>query len=293
MKQLILVLLLAPVLSLAQTSWDSVEIKTTKITDQISYLEGRGGNIGVFHGKDGILIVDDQYEQLSNKIMNAIKKVSHEEFKYIVNSHYHGDHIGSNAALSAYGPSIIAHENVRVRLGKTFYSNIWDRDIEAKPEAFWPDNTFNDQVNLYVNGETIQLIHTPNAHTDGDILIFFKSNNVIHSGDAFVRYGYPFIDVPAGGSIDGLIAAQKRILEMADENTKIIPGHGQISSITDVQELLDMLTATRKIIYDLKTDGENLDDCIGANPFADFHDRWSGSFIDSDLFVRLIYESLD
>ena len=297
MKRLLPLLLLCflagPNALLAQRDWDVIEIKTTKITDNISYLEGSGGNIGVLHGSDGVMMVDDQYGELSVKIKAALAALSSNELKFIVNTHYHGDHTGGNENMSGDGVSIVAHRNVRARLGNTFYSAMFKRDVEAKPKTFWPVITFNDEMSFHFNKEEVQIIHTPSSHTDGDALVFFKTSNVLHAGDGFVRYGYPFIDVSAGGSIDGIIATQKKILELANKDTKIIPGHGEISTLEDVKELLVMLNETRKIVADLKLSGKSLDECVSLNPLKNYHERWNGSFISSDLFVSLIYDSVD
>lgn len=281
-----------PTISFAQRDWEAIEIKTTNIKENISYLEGSGGNIGVLHGEDGIMIVDDQFAELSEKIKAALSALSDSDLKFIVNTHYHGDHVGGNENLSKDGATIVAHQMVRERLGESFYNAIMDREVEAKPSTYWPTITFTEEIKFYLNGEEVQVIHVPNAHTDGDALIYFKTSNVLHGGDAFVRYGYPYIDVAAGGSINGLIAAQEKILEVADEETIIIPGHGGLSSIEDVKELKQMLEGTRNIIKDLKAEGKTLDECLTAQPFSEYHEKWSGSFITSDLFVRLVYESL-
>ncbi|MTI37998.1 MBL fold metallo-hydrolase, partial [Fulvivirga lutimaris] len=255
------------------------------------FLEGSGGNIGVLHGNDGVMIVDDQFAQLSDKIKAAIAGLSEGKLKFVVNTHYHGDHTGGNENLSKNGAQIVAQDNVRARLKESFSDPIMGREVQAKASTFWPVITFSEEMSFFINDENVNIIYLPNAHTDGDALVYFRKANVIHTGDAFVRYGYPFIDVSAGGSIDGFIAAQDKILKIADENTKIIPGHGQISSINDVKELRDMLVGAKEAVVILKSEGKMLDDCINAKPLAKYHDRWSGGFINSDLFVRLIYES--
>jgi glyoxylase-like metal-dependent hydrolase (beta-lactamase superfamily II) len=290
-KLLSLILFLFAISTLAQTDWDAVEIKAIKVNDKISYLEGRGGNIGVLHGQDGVMIVDDQYEQLSEKINDALEAFGSGDLKFILNTHYHGDHTGGNANLGN-DAWIVAQENVRKRLGTDFYNAVFDRETMAKPESYWPEITFRENITLFFNGEEIELTYLPNAHTDGDAVVYFKTSNILHAGDCFVRYGYPFIDISAGGTIDGMINAQEKILEITNEETKIIPGHGGIATKDDVKELLKMLKECREIIDDMKEDGKSLDDCITAQPLAEYHERWNGSFINSDLFVRLIYESL-
>lgn len=283
---------LASMYSFGQTDWDKVEIKTTTITDHISYLLGAGGNIGVLYGTDGIMIIDDQYAELSDKIKVAIGNLSNGELKFIVNTHYHGDHTGGNENMSANGALIVAQENVRKRLGITFHNDLLDRDMEAKPESYWPVITFGQSINFYFDDEDVQVTYVPKAHTDGDALVYFKNNNVLHTGDTFVRYGFPFIDIAAGGTIDGFIAAQDKILEIANADTKIIPGHGELSTIEEVKELRKMLVETRKIIADLKAKGKTLNECEKAKPLEAYSEKWSGHFINTDTYIMEVYESL-
>jgi len=273
--------------------WDDVQIKSNKVASNIYYLEGRGGNIGVLVGTDGVLLIDDQFAVLSEKIMNAVKEITDAPITYIINTHYHGDHTGGNENFKKEDVEIMAHKNVRARLAITFEDEIRGVTQKAKPESFWPtmDIPFNE-IGLKLYDEEFDIVHVPSTHTDGDMIVHFKKANVIHTGDAFVRYGFPFIDVAAGGSIDGFIAAQEKILSLADANTKIIPGHGGMSSIDDVNELLTMLKEAKDIIESEKTSGVALEDLIPKNPLKEYHDRWNGSFITTDLFVQLVYESL-
>lgn len=290
MKKFALLLLILPFATYAQ--WDQVQMKSTQLAENIYFLKGRGGNIGVLIGENATLLVDDQFAPLSEKITTAVKEISKGEIKYVINTHYHGDHTGGNENFKNSGALIVAHENVRKRLGITFEDPIKDRTIEAKPESFWPTAQALTQEQLSEFSEEIAMIYLPNAHTDGDVMVHFPESNVLHTGDAFVRYGYPFIDVSAGGTIDGFIAAQEKILSIVNNETKIIPGHGQVSGKADVEELLQMLKETRSIIAEAKETGTKLEDLIPQKPFADYHGRWNGNFINSDLFVQLIYESL-
>lgn len=292
MKKLIQSIILLPFVVLSQ-GWDNVQIKVNPVANNIYYLEGRGGNIGVLVGSEGVLLVDDQFAVLTEKITNAVKEISDAPITYIINTHYHGDHMGGNENFRKQNVAILAHKNVKARLAITFEDKIRNVTQKAKPEGAWPtlDIPFN-QMGLKLYDEDFEIIHLPNSHTDGDMMVYFKKANVMHTGDTFVRYGFPFIDAAAGGSIDGFIKAQEKILELADENTKIIPGHGGIASIEHVTELLTMLKETRKIIADHKNNGVALEDLIPMNPLKDYHDRWNGSFITTDLFVQLVYESL-
>ncbi len=292
MKKIPIPFLLIPFFSLAQ-GWDNVKIEANQVSSNVYFLKGRGGNIGVLAGSDGVLLIDDQFAALTDKITDAVRGITSAPITYIINTHYHGDHMGGNENFKKNDVEILAHKNVSARLALTFEDKIRKVTQEAKPESAWPtlDIPFS-QMGLKLYGEDLEIIHLPNSHTDGDMIVHFKKSNVIHTGDTFVRYGFPFIDVAAGGSIDGIIKAQQKILELADENTKIIPGHGDIATIENVSELLTMLQETRKIIADHKSNGVALEDLIPMNPLKFYHNRWNGSFITTDLFVQLVYESL-
>ncbi len=292
MNRILLLLLIFPSLTFSQRNWDAVEVKVHNVSENIAYLEGSGGNIGVIYGEEGIMMIDNQFAPLTSKINTAIATLSQEQLRYVINTHYHGDHTGGNENFAEVGATIVSHDNVRTRLGITFQNEALGREMEAKPETFWPGVTFSKDLTFHFNEEEIQITHFPRAHTDGDAIVFFKTSNVIHAGDCFVRYGYPYIDISAGGTIDGIIAAQRNLIDMANEETKIIPGHGEVSSIREVQELLQMLIETREIVALAKDQGESLASLLDREPLANYHERWSGSFIDSDLFVKLIYESL-
>lgn len=292
MKNLLLILFFIPFLASAQRDWSKVEVKNNPVKGNISFLTGSGGNIGVLHGPEGIMIIDDQFAPLSDKISETISDFADGDLKYVLNTHYHGDHTGGNENFKNVGATIVGHDNVRSRMQIDFSDDVLKREVKAKTEGFWPGITFSSDMTFHFNDEEVQLIYVADAHTDGDALVHFKTSNVIHAGDAFVRYGYPFIDVGGGGSIDGMIDAQKKILEISNEDTKIIPGHGVLATTKDVKELLTMLEETKEIIVTAKNGGKALEDLIAEKPFADYHDRWNGNFISSDLFVQLIYESL-
>ncbi len=292
MKFTPLLLLLIPCLASAQRDWSAVEIKTLPINSRIAYLVGSGGNVGVLHGPEGLMLVDDQYAPLSGKIQVAATGLTDSEIRFVVNTHYHGDHTGGNENFKVGGAVVVAHENVKSRLAKTFENTLLGRTMEAKDESFWPVVTFSQDITFYLNGEEVHIVHVKNAHTDGDALVHFKTSNILHTGDAFVRYGYPYVDVSAGGTIHGMIAAQKQILALCDEDTRIIPGHGELATAEDVRELLKMLEETKEIIATAKVAGETLEDLRARKPLESYHERWSGNFISSDLFTQIIYETL-
>ena len=196
---IVLVLLFSSNLLLAQ-NWDSVQVEAINVAGDIYMLKGAGGNIGVIVGEDGVMIVDNQFAPLADKIKAAISQISDKPVKYVVNTHWHGDHVGGNEVFGAEGSIIIAHNNVRTRLTTDQFMAHQQREVPAKPEVAWPIVTFSEDVTYYFNDEEIMIHHSPPAHTDGDAVVYFKKTNVIHMGDTFVRYGYPFVDISAGGS---------------------------------------------------------------------------------------------
>ena len=280
--------------SFAQRDFSKVQIKKTEVTDNIYMLQGAGGNIGLYVSEDGVMMIDAQYAPLSEKLQNAVKEIADQDIKFVLNTHWHFDHTGGNENFAnGSGSIIVAHENVRKRLTKDHFNDIFKWDIKAAPKKAWPVITFTDSLHFFLGDEEIQIFHGDNAHTDGDAVVYFKTSNVIHTGDVFVRYGFPFIDITVGGSIDGMIALQESILSQIDDDTKIIPGHGQLSSKKDLEEVLSMLKTTRNLVAKAKKSGKSLDETLTASPLKDFHERWNGSFISTDLYTQFVYETLD
>ena len=238
----------------AQQDFSKVEIKVTKVAGSVYMLEGSGGNIGVSVGDDGIVIVDDQFAPLAPKIKAALKGITDKPIRFVLNTHFHGDHTGGNAQFGVDAP-IIAHENVRKRLldGTAVMGN---KTTPAPKEAL-PVITFNDRASVHLNGEDIRAIHFPNGHTDGDSVIFFPKSNVVHMGDDFVTYGFPFVDVQNGGSVSGMIAGVEKVLDMLPDDVKVIPGHGPISARADVLKFVAMLKDTRALVAKAAQDGSS------------------------------------
>lgn len=288
---LLILIFLGYQLSTAQ-NFDNVQMKSTKITDNIYMLEGAGGNIGLLIGDEGVFMIDDQYQQLGDKIKNAVAQITQEPIKYVFNTHWHFDHAGSNVQFGKEA-QIIAHENVRKRLKEDHVITPFGWDVKALAKSGWPVITFDEGFKMYMNSEEIQMIHGPTAHTDGDAFVYFKNANVIHTGDVFVRYGFPFIDAYSGGSIDGMIAILGKIIEIADEDTVIIPGHGQLSKKSDVIEIRYMLIETGKLISDAKNAGRTKEELIDSDILKDYSEKWSGNFIDTGLFIQLVYEGFE
>lgn len=224
--------------------FDQVEITTQHVRDNIYILFGAGGNIGVLQGEDGFVIVDDQFEPLAEKIREALAGIGPERVAYAINTHFHFDHSDGNKAFGKDGTTIVAHRNARKRLMEDLLIQVPGFDTliqEAYPEYALPSMTFDHSMELRTNEETVRVFHVNNAHTDTDAIIHFEKSDVLHAGDVFVRYGIPFIDGPNGGSVSGMINAANRLIDLCDDDTLIIPGHGQLSSKTDLVAFRDML----------------------------------------------------
>lgn len=276
----------------AQRDFSNVEIKSQKINEKIHMLIGSGGNIGILDGEDGVFMIDNQYGPLSDKIKATVNGITNQPIKYILNTHWHFDHSGGNLNFNTPDLTLLAHENVKVRLENDQHVEPFGWDIEALPKEGLPELTFSDKMTLYLNEEEIVIIHPEKAHTDGDAITFFKTSNIIHAGDVFVRYGYPFIDASSGGSIDGIIDGLNIIIAMSDENTQIIPGHGELASRSDVMEVRNMLEETAAVLKREIAKGSSVDTIINANPLAKWDEKWNNSFITSKIFIQLVYASL-
>ncbi len=274
--------------SLAQQDMSDVQIETVHVADGVYMLVGRGGNIGLSIGDDGPFVIDDQFAPLTEKIQAAIATVTDGTVRFVLNTHWHGDHTGGNENFGKAGAMIVAHENVRRRLNPSEFRDVMGRTQQAPPEAL-PVVTFSDAVNLYWNGENIRVFHVEKAHTDGDAIIYFSNANVVHMGDNFFKGRYPFIDVDSGGGIDGMIAADDRVLAIVNSSTKIIPGHGTLSTPDDLREFRNMLITVRDRVRVLLNDGMSVEDIVAAKPTSDLDAVWGDN---PDRFVTLTARSL-
>ena len=276
--------------------FSKVQIKVTKVSGNIYMLEGAGGNIAASVGEDGIVIVDDQYAPLADKIQAALKNlgITDKPVRFVINTHYHGDHTGGNAPFSNTGSTVIAQDNVRKRLEKGGPAgNGGSMRFENKPapkEAL-PVITFEHDVTVHLNGEDIRALHFPAGHTDGDAVIFFPKNNVVHMGDDFVRYGFPFIDVTSGGSIQGMIAAMEKAATMLPPDVKVIPGHGALSNLDDVRSFVKMLKETSAVVQKAIDDKRTLEKMKNEKLLAPWA-KWNGDFVKEDAFIETLYNSL-
>ena len=284
----ITVFLLIAAAAAQQQDFSKVQIKVTKVAGTVYMLEGAGGNIGVSVGDDGIVIVDDQFAPLAPKIKEALHGITDKPIKFVINTHYHGDHTGGNVVFGADAP-IIAQDNVRERLknGRTTPGN----SVPPAPKEALPVITFNDRATVHLNGEDIRAIHFPAGHTDGDSVIFFPQSNVVHMGDDFVTYGFPFVDVAAGGSVSGMIAGCEKVLSMVPADVKVIPGHGPLSTPPDVRKFLDMLKDTRAIVAAAVQKGQTPQQMKDAHILAKYDDLGKG-FIKTDQWIDVLYADI-
>ncbi|UCE22380.1 MAG: MBL fold metallo-hydrolase [Candidatus Aminicenantes bacterium] len=271
--------------------FSKVQIQTIKVADGVYMLVGSGGNIGVSAGEDGILMIDTQFAEIIEKIKSAIAEISSGQIRFVLNTNWHYDHAYGNEPLGKSGALIIAHENTRMRMTSEQNYPDFDMKMPALPEAALPVLTFTDSLTLHFNGEEIQVTHIEKAHSDADIVIYFRKANVIHTGDLYFTVLYPYIDVSHGGSIDGMIAAAERISSMIDENTKIIPGHGPLSNLEELKTYRDMLVTIRDRIKKQIKEGKTLEEVLASKPTADF-DKEKSSAIPPEMFVQIIYNDL-
>ncbi len=260
----------------AQRDFSGVEIRTIPVADGVYMLMGAGGNIGLSVGEDGPFVVDDQFAGLTEKIVAAIAAVSDGPVRFVLNTHWHGDHTGGNENLGKAGAMIVAHENVRKRMNPEEFHEVMERSQQAPPDAL-PVVTFTDAVTFHWNGEEIRAFHVEHAHTDGDAIIHFVNANVIHMGDTFFNGIFPFIDFASGGAIDGLIHAADRVLSMVNSNTRIIPGHGPLAKQDALLEYRNMLMTVRDRIRTMLNDGMSVDEIVAADPASSFADSWTGN----------------
>lgn len=291
------ILLGAAVLEAQQEpDWSKVQIKATKVSGNIYMLEGQGGNIAASVGEDGIVIVDDQFAPLADKIQATLKGlgITDKPVRFVINTHYHGDHTGGNAPFSNTGSTVIAQDNVRKRMQSGgIAGNGGSVRMEVKPaeKSALPIITFEHDVTVHLNGEDIRALHFPSGHTDGDAIIFFPKNNVVHMGDDFVRYGFPFIDVASGGSVQGMIDAMQKATAQLPADVKVIPGHGALSNLDDVRAFTAMLKETSAAVEKALDQHKSLEQMKQEKVLARW-EKWSGDFIKTDAFIETVYNSL-
>jgi glyoxylase-like metal-dependent hydrolase (beta-lactamase superfamily II) len=269
-----------------------VEIMAVPLTEQIYMITGEGGNIGLFIGEDGTFLIDDQFAPLTDRIVAAIKSVGGEFPKFLINTHYHGDHTGGNENLGQGGTLIFSHDNVRERLSTGSFIAAFDMKREAISREGLPVVTFSEDISFHLNGDSLRAIHVPYAHTDGDSFIYFKKANVLHAGDIFFNGFYPFIDVTHGGSLKGTIKAVDKILSLADDNTKIIAGHGPLGDKAQLAGYRQMLSKAYERLRKLKAEGKTIQEAVAAKPLADLEKTWGDGIFNSDRWIEIIYSGV-
>jgi cyclase len=275
-----------------RTAAQTEKIKTTKLTDTIFLLQGVGGNVVCQIGPDGKLVIDSQISTGTPQLLDAIGKLDEHKLKLLINTHWHFDHTDGNAAIHLQGAFILAHENTRSRLLKPQTIQTYAAQFPAAPDAGLPQETFSESEALWVNNDHLELIHTPEAHTDSDVFIHFSRGNVIHTGDLWFNGMYPLIDIGSGGTINGMIRGVDQCLALADDRTKIVPGHGGLGDKTALQGYREMLVTVADRVERLKAQGKSVDEAVGAKPTADLDATWAKGTIQPGTFVALVYDSL-
>jgi len=264
-----------------------VTIKVTKVNGNVYMLQGRGGNIGAINGPEGILIIDDDYKDVSEKLRDALKDLGSPTPRFILNTHWHGDHTEGNLFFG-HGSIIIAQANVLKRLSTV--NTIFGQTIQPYPSYAWPMVTYDESMTIHLNGEDIRAVHYPNGHTDGDTVIFFTKANVVHMGDDFFAGRFPFVDLDSGGSVQGMINNSAAILKIIPQDAKVIPGHGPLSTVADLQAYHDTLQESAKIVQDQMKKGKTLDEIKKAG-LPDKFKEWGSGFIKTDAWIETVYKS--
>jgi cyclase len=278
-----------------QQDFSAARIETQRLTPNLFMLVlvGEGaGNIALSTGADGSVLVDTQVAPLNAKILAAVRAAGGSDVKYVINTHWHGDHTGGNEPLGSTGAVIIAHDNVLARMSTEQFMAAFNQRVPPSPAAALPVVTFPSRTTFHLNGDVVQVVHVQNAHTDGDSIVHFTNANVIHTGDTYMKDVYPFIDVGSNGSIDGFIASADAVLSRSDANTKIIPGHGALANRADMQRFHDMLVTVRGKIQALIDAGMSEDEVFAAGPTAEFDAAWGQGFMTPENFTRFSYQSL-
>jgi cyclase len=277
----------------AQDDFSEVHIEISKVAGNVYLLTGEGGNIAADIGDDGIVLVDDQYAPLAAKIQAALKGITDKPIRFVINTHYHVDHIDGNEYFQKQAP-IIAQDNVRKRLESGGEAgNLSSLKFKAKPQVkgALPILTFDHGVTIHLNGEDIQVRHLQNGHTDGDSIVYFPKSNVVHMGDDFLRIGFPFVDLAAGGSVRGLIAALEELIPTLPPDVRVIPGHGVLSNLDDVRTFVKMLKETRAVVDRGVKQGKTLDQLKRENILDPWKD-WSGDWITADIYLETLYNDI-
>jgi len=270
----------------------AIPIQAQPLAENLTLLSGPGGNVVVLRGPEGLVVVDTFVAPAWTKLQESLKALGSAPVKFVIDTHWHFDHTDNNAPLRALGATLVAHENTRLRMTQPHHLAVLELDFPPSPAAALPQRVFQDGYKLEANGERLAVTHVPPAHTDTDVIVRFEQANVLHTGDVFFNGRYPFIDGSTGGTIDGMIAGAGRLLDLADSDTKIVPGHGPLSNKAGLAKYRDMLFTAGDRVRKLKASGKSLEEAIAAKPFADLDADWGKGTFTGDAFVKVVYLTL-
>ena len=276
----------------AQQDMSRVEVEAKRVAGNVYMITGRGGNIGLSIGADGAFLIDDQFGGLSARILETVSQLTPDPVRFVVNTHWHGDHTGGNQKMAEAGAIIVAHENVRLAMSTEHFMAAFNRTVAASSEESLPVVTFTESMTFHFNGDDIRVQHVDPAHTDSDAIVILRDANVIHMGDTYFNGMYPFIDVSTGGSIAGMIAAADTALDLANDKTQFIPGHGPVSGVAELRAGRAMLQAVHERVGTLITQGKSRDEVIAAAPTRDFDEKWGNGFLNPPKWVGIVYDSM-
>lgn len=288
-----LMLALVPAIAGAQTNFDTIQVRSQALRGGVHMLTGAGGNIALSVGDDGAFIVDDQYAPLTPKILTAIGAITSKPIRFVINTHWHGDHTGGNENVGKTGAVIVAHNNVRKRMSVEQFNEVFNRRTPPSPAGALPVVTFNDSITFHLNGDDLIALHIPPAHTDGDAIIHFSKADVVHMGDTFFATGYPYVDVSSGGHVNGIIGVADRVLAMCMPTTIVIPGHGPVSNCENLRDYRNMVASIRDKVRAEMQKGRTLEQLKAAGLTVDHDAKWGRGFIQPPVFVELVYRSLN
>lgn len=272
----------------AAQDFAKIEFRTTKLSDTVHLLQGAGGNILLSVGDDAVFLIDDDYAPMTPKLKDAIGRITRKPVNFVINTHWHFDHVGGNEALAREGVLVVAHDNARKRMSSEQFIALFQAKVPASPRGALPVVTFSGDISFHLNGETIHAFHAPAAHTDGDSIVHLRGSDLIHLGDIFFNGTYPFIDASSGGTSDGVVAAMDRVLALATDKTRIVPGHGPMASKADLQRHRDMIATVTRRIRDLRKAGRSDAEIKEAKPAAEFDADYGRGFIRGDRFIDMM-----
>jgi cyclase len=271
----------------------AVEFRSELVRPGLSVLLGGGGNVAVWTGEDGTVLVDDSLDSFAAGLLEAVAAISPARVRFVINTHWHPDHTGANEPVARSGGVIVAHDNVRTRMSTVQFIEALQREVPPAPDAALPIVTFTDTVSLHLNGDRLDAVHVLDAHTDGDVLLWWRNANVVHMGDVWFNGSFPFIDLSSGGSLAGLVAAVELVLDRADEKTVIIPGHGPVGTRAELVAWRDMLVTVGREVRELVEQGKTEDEVLAAGVTAAYDSTYGQSeFMPPEKFVRILFQDL-